>query len=87
MNRFVEACNVGSLDQVNVVCIAEIVYEKMGIGKPKFRFNKAAVDGRGWRGDVKTMHLSVQKLLDLGWKPTLASEGAVRLSCEELLRC
>lgn len=34
MNRFVEACNVGSLDQVNVVCIAEIVYEKMGIGKP-----------------------------------------------------
>jgi len=85
-SEFVEAYNVGSLDQVNVMRIAEIVCEEMGISKPKFRFNKTVAGGRGWKGDVKTMHLGVQKLLDLGWKPTLGSEDAVRLSCKELLK-
>jgi len=37
-------------------------------------------------GDVKTMLLSVDKLLNLGWRPRLDSEEAVRLSCRELLR-
>lgn len=85
-SEFVETYNVGSLDQIGVTRIAAIVCEEMGINKPQLKFNKTVVDGRGWRGDVKTMHLSVQKLLDLGWKPTLASEGAVRMSCEELLK-
>jgi len=35
---------------------------------------------------VKTMLLSVDKLLSLGWKASLNSEEAVRLSCRELLR-
>jgi len=34
---------------------------------------------------VKTMLLSVDKLLSLGWKPSMNSEEAVRLSCCELL--
>jgi len=83
---FVEAYNVGSLDQVDVVRIAQIVCEEMEIDKPRFRFNKAVKDGRGWKGDVKMMQLSIQKLLDLGWKPTLSSEEAIRLCCSELLK-
>jgi len=35
---------------------------------------------------VKTMLLSADKLLSLGWKPSLSSEEAVRLGCRELLR-
>jgi len=38
------------------------------------------------RVDVKTMLLSADGLLNLGWKPALNSEDAVRLSCRELLR-
>jgi UDP-glucose 4-epimerase len=83
---FVEAYNVGSLDQVNVVRIAEIVCEEMGISKPRFRFNKTVAGGRGWRGDVKVMQLSVEKLGKLGWKPSLNSEGAVRLGCVDALK-
>jgi UDP-glucose 4-epimerase len=83
--EFVEAYNVGSLDQVDVKRIAGIVCEEMGIKVPQFRFDSSVMDGRGWMGDVKVMHLSVEKLMGLGWKPRLNSEGAVRLGCSEYL--
>jgi UDP-glucose 4-epimerase len=80
-----EAFNVGSLDWVDVKRIAEIVCEEMDV-KPKFRFNDALGDGRGWKGDVKVMRLSVEKLMGLGWKPRLNSEEAIRLGCREILK-
>jgi UDP-glucose 4-epimerase len=81
-----EVYNVGSLDKVGVKRIAEIVGEEMGVREVKFRFTGGVDGGRGWRGDVKTMLLSVDRLLSLGWKPSMNSEEAVRLSCRELLR-
>ena len=80
-----QAFNVGSLDWVDVKRIAEIVCEEMKV-RPRFKFNDALGDGRGWKGDVKTMQLSVEKLAGLGWNPALTSETAVRRSCRELLR-
>lgn len=87
LNRetIVEAFNVGSLDKVDVKRIAEIVCEEMGLKNVKFKFTGGINGGRGWRGDVKTMLLSTDKLLNLGWRPSLNSEGAIRLSCRELL--
>ena len=82
----VEVYNVGSLDRVDVRRIAEIVGEEMGLEGLGFRFTGGVDGGRGWRGDVKTMLLSSDKLLNLGWKPKLNSEEAVRLSCRELLQ-
>jgi len=84
--KTIEVYNVGSLDKVDVKRIAEIVCEEMGIHDVRFRFNDVLGDGRGWMGDVKTMLLSADKLLSLGWKPSMNSEEAVRLSCRELLR-
>ena len=81
-----EVYNVGSLDRVDVKRIAEIVCEEMGLQGLEFRFTGGVDGGRGWRGDVKTMLLSADKLLSLGWKPSMNSEEAVRLSCRELLR-
>lgn len=81
----VEAFNVGSLDWVDVKRIAEIVCEEMDVN-PRFKFNDVLGDGRGWKGDVKVMRLSVEKLIGLGWKPTLNSEEAIRLGCRELLK-
>jgi len=78
--------NVGSLDRVGVRRIAEIVSDEMGVQEVKFRFTGGVDGGRGWRGDVKTMLLSVDKLLGVGWRPKLNSEEAVRLGCRELLR-
>jgi UDP-glucose 4-epimerase len=83
----VEVYNVGSLDWVEVKRIAEIVSEEMGLRESKFKFTGGVDGGRGWRGDVKNMLLSTDKLLNLGWTPKLNSEEAVRLGCRELLRC
>jgi hypothetical protein len=38
------------------------------------------------RGDVKTTLLSAERLLNLGWKPSLNGEETIKQSCRELLR-
>ncbi|MDH5266246.1 MAG: NAD-dependent epimerase/dehydratase family protein [Candidatus Bathyarchaeota archaeon] len=81
-----EVYNVGSLDRVGVKRIAEIVCDEIGLQGLEFRFTGGVDGGRGWKGDVKTMLLSVDKLVSLGWRPKLNSEEAVRLVCRELLR-
>jgi UDP-glucose 4-epimerase len=81
-----EVYNVGSLDKVDVKRIAEIVCEEMGLQDLEFKFTGGVDGGRGWMGDVKTMLLSLDSLLNLGWRPKLNSEEAVRLSCRELLQ-
>ncbi len=82
----VEVYNVGSVDQLRVNKIAEVVVEEMGLKDVKFVFAGGVEEGRGWLGDVKYMHLSVDKLMKLGWKPKYNSEGAVRLAVKELLK-
>ena len=84
--KALEIYNVGSLDKVDVKRIAEIVGEEIGLEDLEFRFTGGVDGGRGWRGDVKTMLLSVDKLLSVGWRPRFNSEEAVRLSCRELLQ-
>jgi len=81
----VEAYNVGSADQVTVKRIAEVVCEEMGIVFPKFTFKSTTRSGGGWKGDVKTMQLSIDKISDLGWKPSFSSEEAIKKGCKELL--
>jgi UDP-glucose 4-epimerase len=84
--KVVEVYNVGTLDQVDVKRIAEIITEEMGLENVEFKLTGGVDGGRGWRGDVKTMLLSSDKLLNLGWRPSLSSEEAIKLSCRELLR-
>lgn len=83
---FVEVYNVGSLNQIDVVRVAEVVCEEMSLRDAVFHFTGGVDGGRGWKGDVKNMQLSVNKLLNLGWKPSFSSEEAIRLSCRELLK-
>jgi UDP-glucose 4-epimerase len=83
--EIVEVYNVGSLNRVDVRRIAEVVCDEMALQRVRFRFTGGVDGGRGWKGDVKMMLLSVNKLLNLGWRPRFNSEEAVRLSCRELL--
>ena len=82
----VEIFNVGSEDWVNVGEIARVVAEEMGVRHVKFRFTGGVDGGRGWRGDVKQMLLSVERLRRLGWKPKYNSLEAVRRAARELIR-
>jgi UDP-glucose 4-epimerase len=81
----VDIYNVGSADQVSVTRIAQIVTEEMRIPEPRYAFTGGVDGGRGWKGDVKNMHLSIEKLLRIGWKPRYSSEEAVRITARVLL--
>jgi len=84
-NERVEIFNVGSEDQVNVREIADIVCEEMGLKNIEYVFTGGVDDGRGWKGDVKVMLLSIEKIKGLGWKPMLNSRQAVRKTAKALL--
>jgi len=85
--RRTDAYNIGSPDQVAITKIAQIVAKEMGIPEPRLIFTGGVDGGRGWRGDVKKMHLSTDKLSQVGWRPRYNGEEAVRKAAKELLRC
>ena len=77
--------NVGSEDWVNVVEIADMVVEAMGLSDVKYVFRPMTPDGRGWPGDVKLMLLDISKLRATGWRPSMSSREAVKKTVEALL--
>lgn len=81
----VEIYNIGSQDRVNVLDIAEIVKEEMGLPDAETRLTGGVDGGRGWRGDVKLMHLDTALLRGRGWSPKYSSAEAVRLTARSLL--
>ena len=79
----VEIYNLGSDDWTEVIDIADMVADEMGI-KPEYRFNNE-LDGRGWVGDVKLMLLDCTLLKSRGWKPKYNSREAVKKVIKEML--
>jgi UDP-glucose 4-epimerase len=84
-DRRVDVYNLSSPDQVSVKRIAQIVIDEFGLRNVRMKFTGGVDGGRGWFGDVKLMHLSVEKLQNLGWHPRLNSEEAIRVATKELL--
>jgi UDP-glucose 4-epimerase len=85
-SRCVEVFNLGSEDRIDVVSIARIVIEEMGLKNVPFRFTGGVDGGRGWKGDVKYMLLAVDRLKSLDWKPKLNSVEAIRKTVKSLLQ-
>ncbi|MDW8040541.1 MAG: NAD-dependent epimerase/dehydratase family protein [Nitrososphaerota archaeon] len=81
-----EIFNVGSEDQITVKEIADIVCRKMRLKGVQYMFTGGVDGGRGWKGDVKFMLLSINKLKKLGWKPKLNSRQAVERAAEEIIK-
>jgi len=77
--------NVGSEDWVTVREIADEVVTAMDLRNVQYVFTGGVNGGRGWKGDVKYMLLSIKKLKALGWQPKLNSRQAVRRAVYELL--
>jgi UDP-glucose 4-epimerase len=86
VGKRVDVYNVGSTDQITVGKIAEIVVRETNIPNVKLFFTGGVDGGRGWLGDVKLMHLSVEKLMKVGWRPKYSSEEALTLATREILR-
>ena len=82
----VEILNIGSEDRVDVLTIAKIVVEEMGLGDVEIKLTGGVDGGRGWKGDVKLMQLDMSRLKALGWEPLFGSAEAVRLTARALAR-
>ena len=80
----VDVNNIGSDDRITVKEIAKIVAEEMKAPNINFKFTGGVDGGRGWKGDVKTMQLSINRLLKTGWKPKYTSKQAVKLTIKTL---
>jgi len=81
----VEIYTVGSEAQVNVREIADIICQEMGLRDVKYVYTGGVDGGRGWKGDVKVMLLSIEKIKSLGWKPKLNSRQAVERTVKAIL--
>ena len=69
--------NIGSEDAVDVKEIADIVVRHMGLKDVSYRYTSGE-EGRGWKGDVRVMLLSLDKIKSLGWRPKGSSSTTRR---------
>jgi UDP-glucose 4-epimerase len=81
----IEIFNVGSNDTIDVLAIAEIVLREMNLKGTEILVTKKIADGRGWKGDVKSMLLDISKINKLGWKQQWNSRQAVRRTVKGIL--
>jgi UDP-glucose 4-epimerase len=81
----VDILNIGSEDRVNVLNIARIVTEEMGLEGVEIRLTGGVDGGRGWKGDVKLMQLNMSRLRSYGWEPRYSSAEAVRLTARSII--
>jgi UDP-glucose 4-epimerase len=75
--------NIGSTDHVDVTEVADIVVKQLGLSDVEYRYT-GGMDGRGWKGDVKVMLLSIEKIKRLGWTPQCGSAGAIKSAVEAM---
>lgn len=77
--------NIGSVDAIDVTEIADIVVDSMGLSGVKYRYT-GGFGGRGWRGDVKIMQLSIDSIVSLGWRPNHNSQESIKTAVDCLLK-
>ena len=73
--------NLGTKTTTSVTQIADIVSDDLGV-TPEYTYTGG---DRGWTGDVPKMRLSIEKMADLGWEPTMSSDEAVRHGVRDLV--
>jgi UDP-glucose 4-epimerase len=83
-DQFYDVFNLGSPDAIDVMTIAKIVTKEMRV-EPELVLTGGVDGGRGWRGDVKKMHLDISKISNLGWKPKYSSAEAVRRAARAMI--
>ncbi|MFQ5827707.1 MAG: NAD-dependent epimerase/dehydratase family protein [Candidatus Methylomirabilia bacterium] len=80
-NRF-NYYNVATDDYLDVLTIAQLVIEAMGLSDVTLRFTGGK---RGWKGDVPVVRLDLQKIHASGWRASLSSREAMQRAVRELL--
>ena len=74
--------NLGHSDYLNVVDLADIVVQEMGLEKVDYRFTGGV---RGWLGDSPFVHLDISKIRSAGFEPQVSIEDGIRRTVRYLL--
>jgi UDP-glucose 4-epimerase len=67
--------NLGHDEFMNVMDLARIVIDELGMENVSFRTTGGE---RGWLGDAPFVHLDTARLKSLGWKPQISIEQGIR---------
>ena len=81
----VEIFNIGSEDSIEIINIAKAVCKNMKLPDIEIFTTGGIENGRGWKGDIKSAHLDISKLKNLGWHPKLSSLEAADLTSREII--
>ena len=78
-----EVINLGTDSVSNVITIAKIVIDEMGLND----ITKIQIEGKkyAWLGDQPKVHLDTKKINNLGWKTKHSSDEAVRKAVRRIL--
>jgi UDP-glucose 4-epimerase len=74
--------NLGTDSITRVVDIAAIVREELGLPEARIRIEGTR---RAWPGDQPRVHITVDRMRQLGWTARLTSEQAVRIAVRRML--
>ena len=77
--------NIGSVDRVDVMSIADAVIDAMALVNVEIRTTGGVSGGRGWKGDVKKMQLDMSLLQSRGWSAKMSSMEAERETARSLV--
>ncbi len=81
----VEFFNLGSEDYITVKRIADTVCRELGLDDVEYRWTEETGGSKGgWKGDVEVMHLSIEKMKELGWSPNHDSAEAIAMTVRAL---
>lgn len=83
-DNMVNIFNIGSRDHITVKTIADAVCEAMALSDVRYIWTGGVDGGRGWKGDVKVMLLSIESMEKIGFTPMFSSKEAVRMSAQEI---
>lgn len=75
----VETYNIGVDTATTVKEIADMVCEKLGLTKVKYKYTGGKV---GWKGDVPAFQYDLSKIYETGWKPRHNSNESIRATLE-----
>ncbi len=81
-NDMVNIFNIGSKDTINATEIGRIIVEEMDLKDVPFKYTGGK---RGWKGDVPTMMLSIDKMQKLGWEPVYNSRKSIVEAARSIL--
>ena len=76
--------NIGSDDAIDVLELARVALDAWGLKDVELATTGGVEGGRGWKGDVKRMGLSNEKIKRLGWRPRHDSARAIRETAKAL---